>query len=73
MSEFHAKDPQAIASEKLAQGRSVAARAGYKPATLRTKCAESTNEPPRPTKKPYISYDQRYFNPVRRLWTLTGM
>ena len=49
MSEFHAEAPQAIASEELAQGPDVAARAGFEPATLRTKGAKSTNEPPRPT------------------------
>src|SRR6218665_7775 len=45
LSEFHAEAPQATASEELA----VAAREGFEPATLRTKGAESTNEPPRPT------------------------
>src|SRR6218665_1017396 len=38
----------ATASEGLAQGIYVAARAGFGPATLRTKGVESTNEPPRP-------------------------
>ena len=50
MSEFHAEVPQAAASEGLAQGPHVAARAGLLPVTLRTKGAESTNEPPRPTR-----------------------
>jgi len=49
VSEFHAESPQATASEGLAQGPHVAARAGFLPATLRTKGVESTNEPPRPT------------------------
>src|SRR6218665_2032744 len=40
---------QGTTSERLAQGAYVAYRAGFKPATLRTKGAESTNEPPRPT------------------------
>src|SRR6218665_2791378 len=35
------------ASEGLAQGPYVAARAGFEPATLRTKGVESTNEQPR--------------------------
>src|SRR6218665_1633050 len=34
--EFHAEGPQATASEGLAQGPYVAARAGFEPATLRT-------------------------------------
>jgi len=41
--EFHAKAPQATASEGLAQGLYVVARAGFKPATLRLKGVESTN------------------------------
>ena len=48
VSEFHAEAPQATAREGLAQGHYVAARAGFEPATLRTKGDESTNEPPRP-------------------------
>ena len=47
--EFHAEAPQANASEGLAQGPYVAAKAGLEPATLRTKGVESTNEPTRPT------------------------
>ena len=37
--------------EGLAQGpyMYVAAKAGFEPATLRTKGVESTNDPPRPT------------------------
>jgi len=46
--EVHAKAPQAIASEVLAQGTYVAARAGYEPMTLWTKGDESM-KPPRPT------------------------
>src|SRR6218665_41604 len=49
MSEFRTNAPQVIANEGLAQGPNVAARAGFEPATLRTKGVESTNEPPRPT------------------------
>ena len=45
VSGFHAKAPQATASEGLAQGPYVA-RAGFEPKTLRTKGDESTNEPP---------------------------
>jgi len=45
--EFHAKAPQATASEELTQGPYVAARAEFEPTTtLRTKGFESTNEPP---------------------------
>ena|SRR6218665_4037594 len=49
VSEFHAEAPQATASEGLAQGLYVAARAGFELTTLWTKVAESTNEPPCPT------------------------
>src|SRR6218665_83258 len=49
VSEFHAEAPQATTSEGLAQDPCVSARAGFEPATLRTKGAESTNEPQRPT------------------------
>src|SRR6218665_1672084 len=45
VSEFHAKAQQATASEGLAQGPYVAARAGFEPMTLRMKGDESTNEP----------------------------
>jgi len=48
-SEFHAKAPQAIVSEGLAQGLYVAARTGFEPTTLRTKGDKSTNETPLPT------------------------
>jgi len=40
---------QTTASEGLAQGPYVTDRAGYEPATLRTKGVECTSEPPRPT------------------------
>ena len=50
VSEFHAEEPQAAASEKLAQSLYVAARAGFEPETLRSKGVEATNEPPRPTR-----------------------
>src|SRR6218665_3619991 len=49
VSEFHAEAPQATTSEGLAQGPYVAVRAGFEPATLRTKGAKSTNELPRLT------------------------
>jgi len=49
VSKFHAKAPQAIASEGLAQGPYLANRAGFEGATLGTKGDEYTNEPPRPT------------------------
>jgi len=48
VSEFHAEAPQVTASEGLAQGPYVAARAGFGSMTLRTKGGESTNEPQRP-------------------------
>ena len=48
MLEFHAEAPQAYASEGLAQGSYVAARAGFEPMTLRMKGDESTIEPPHP-------------------------
>ena len=49
VSDFAPEAPQATASEGLAKGPYVAVRAGFEPATLRTKFAESTNEPPDPT------------------------
>jgi len=49
VSEFHAEAPRANASEGLDQGPYVVARAGFKPATLRKKGDESTNEPQRST------------------------
>jgi len=49
VSKFHAEAPQATASEGLAHGPYVAARAGFEPATLHTKGVESTNGSPRPT------------------------
>ena len=53
---FHAEAPQATASEGLAQGPYVAARAGVEPTTLRMKGVESTNEPPRPTIRLRVSF-----------------
>ena len=47
--EFHAKALQAAVREGLAQGPYMAARAGFDPATLRTKGVDSTNAPPSPT------------------------
>ena len=47
VSEFLTKAPQATASERLAQGPYVSAKAGFGTATLRPRDAESTNEPPR--------------------------
>ena len=49
VSEFHAKAPQATASEGLAQGPYMAAIVGFEPTTLQTKGVDSTNEPPHPT------------------------
>ena len=46
MSEFHAEAPQATASEGLAQGPYVAARARVEPMTLWVKGVDSTNAPP---------------------------
>ena len=48
MPEFHAEAPQATVSEGLAQGPYMAARAGVKPMTLRTKGVDSTNAPHTP-------------------------
>src|SRR6218665_859038 len=48
VSEFHAEASQTTVSEVLAQGRYVAARAGFEPTTLRTNGVDSTNGPPRP-------------------------
>ena len=47
VSEFHTEAPQA--TERLAQGPYMAARAGFEPTTLRMKGNESSNEPPHPT------------------------
>ena|SRR6218665_3679839 len=44
VSEFHAEAPQATASQGLAQGPYVAARARFEPTTFRMKGDESTNE-----------------------------
>ena len=62
VSEFHAEAPQAIASEGLAQGPFVAARAGsgYQPPTLRTKGDEFTNEPPLSTTRIRYNVFQLY-------------
>ena len=52
VSEFHAEAPQATASEGLAQGPYMAAKAGFEPMTLWAKGAEmpeSINVPPCPT------------------------
>jgi len=43
--------PQATASEGLAQGPYMAARAGFEHLILRTTGVKSTNAPPRPTNK----------------------
>ena len=45
VSEFQAEAPQATASEGLAKGPVVVARARFEPTTLRTKGDKSTNEP----------------------------
>ena len=49
VSEFHAKVPQASASEGLARGSSLATRAGFEPTTLLSTAIDSANEPPLPT------------------------
>ena len=46
---LHAEASQAAASEGLAQGPYVAARAGFEPTTLWSKGIDSTNAPPLPT------------------------
>src|SRR6218665_295299 len=45
---LHAETLQATASEGLAQGLYMAARAGFEPATFRSTGIDSTNAPPRP-------------------------
>ena len=57
MSEFRAEEPQQIlnASEGLAQGPYVAARAGFEPTTFQMKGSESTSEPPRPARGSFSS------------------
>jgi len=57
VSEFHAEASQATASEGLAQGPYVTARAGFEPTTLRSTGVHCTNEPPRPTKDPHLPKD----------------
>src|SRR6218665_2423935 len=56
VSEFHPEDPQATASEGLAKGPFVAARAGVEPATLQTVGVKSTTELPLHTNKQYTLY-----------------
>ena len=46
---LHAEALQATASEALAKGSYVAARAGFEPATLRSEGINSTDAPPSPT------------------------
>jgi len=46
---FTPKRQRETSSEGLAQGVYYAVRAGFEPATFRTKCNESINEPPCPT------------------------
>ena len=48
VSVFHSEAPQVTASEGLAQGPYVAARAGFEPMTLRAKVINSTNAPHTP-------------------------
>jgi len=50
VSEFHTEALQATANEGFAEGQYVAARAGFKPATLKTNGAESINKPQRHTR-----------------------
>ena len=49
VSEFHTEAPQATVSERLAQGPYVAARVGFKLATIWTQGTELTTKPPHPT------------------------
>jgi len=49
VSEFYAEAPQATASEGLAQGPYLSARARLEPTTVGTKGDESINEPLLPT------------------------
>ena len=51
MSEFHAEASQATASERLVQGPFVEARSGFEPTTFLAKGDESTNDPPRSTRR----------------------
>ena len=46
---LHAETLQATASDGLARGPYVAARAGFEPTTLRSKGSDSTNASPHPT------------------------
>ena len=46
---LHPEALQTTASEELAQGPYVAAKAGFEPTTLRSKSIDSTNAPSRPT------------------------
>ena len=63
----HAEALQATASEGLAQGPYVAARAGFEPTTLRSKGIDSTNVPPRPTRSmtDTNNYPTRFYNKDR--------
>ena len=54
VSEFHAEAPQATASQGLAQGPFVAARAGVELMTFWTKGVDSTNASHTP--QMYVSY-----------------
>src|SRR6218665_3393026 len=54
MKEFHPEATQVTASEELAQGPYVAARAGFEPTTLWSKGFDSTKAPPRPTSQNII-------------------
>ena len=72
MPEFHAEAPQATASEGLAQGPYVTARAGFDPATLRRKGDESTNVPPRFTNihslRLFVTETQLTLSPFIHAW-----
>ena len=70
--EFHAEAPQAIASEGLAQGPYMVARAGFEPTTLRTKGNESTNELPCPWLMINSSFLWNVYSTMRWIQTLAG-
>jgi len=71
--EFHSEAPLATASEGLAQGPYVAARAGFELATLRTKGVESTYAPPRPTNRCFKISASWFTNKMHHMHMSTQM
>ena len=57
---LHAEALKATASEGLAQGPCVEARAEFEPTTLRSKGIDSTNAPPRPILCPFKMVSSLY-------------